>query len=82
LQGGLLAQAQNVPQHVLHSTSLFIPYALEKCCSPFHLYNQAKINLSILGTIVSFFAVMGQSNWLVAKNKKTELGRALGRDLI
>jgi len=69
--------SQYVPQHVLHGSSLFIPYALAKCCPPFHLYKWAKIKPFILGTIVSFFSVMGQLA-CCKKKKKLHLGGALG----
>jgi hypothetical protein len=77
-----VSSSQCVPQNVLNSTSLE-SHMLWQMLSSFHLYIQAKGEefyfLCWVASIVSlFFWVMGESNWLIAKNKKKiELGRHL-----
>jgi hypothetical protein len=55
--------SQWVPQHVLHSTSLFISYALANCCPPFTSTGGPKGRNSILQNRTFYFAELYSFNF-------------------
>ncbi len=81
-----VAQVPNVFPNIFSIASHFNPICFGKLLSSFHPYgwakreelNTSKQNLLSWGaSIVSFFCVMGQSNWFIVRKKNNKIGRHL-----